>query len=740
MAKLKSNFSPMGPRDPHVINIFTGEFTTEILSHIVAAQWRADKKQGRDTLVVMGSDLEVALLNKDLETEGIEDEDIMITLPDEDDGRDGKLFIYSPKMVMQYFLHEFDCALHGEGPPTSIGAINMTVMVNLGWGNVKAKMGIVLMALTRLAQRQQSKEGRLLLCAIRDGEAAVSVAGDQTLQVLSEAGRALSRPKISWHDLTAIKETFASLSGRCVVLAGRLSLSLDLGKTVQEVSEAFDGFSSLADPSTADVRCELQPEPCEIKSLLVHEDVAYVGPVHGLEAILVHPHKLTWIHDPYSCHNVLVKKLPRSKAEIRHVINIRAEGEAVPEVHCFLKEAQFDKLEEGGLSSSPCHHIELEKLLLAGQVLWNGLMLRVFELPQRRLVEQHLRRLRNCGLLERRPLATRPTYELSESPFDGWKMTNLGRIACETVMFSTIESMSTIHLLAQLRLQGSAVEPSPAVSDALLSLAAILSTTEHMTSIQRVVFRVEESYMETSDVDFQDYIDNELCGFAASLIWRGPIWFCVAIWHTLRYREDWRAYKDVEDMREGHYKPWARRLKVFQGSVIIDRLTSFQWDSRLPNLIVSADSKLDATLIGSNDHVLSSEELALVDQALVRAFVDKLVFVVGVKPDGEAFAHDLASQREMQEPDEVSRRLLYHEKCLEMEREALGREVGGYFCIYTHLEREPVEFSASGILEEFEWRPINLTYVPSTAVFAVLKEIPAAHPEQSLIARTIFHV
>lgn len=728
MANLQSNFTPVAPRDrERVINVFTGESTTEVLSHIVAAQWARDREKCRDTLVVMGSELEVVLLKKDLETEGIEGEDIMVTAPGSNNRRDGKLLIFLPELAIKYFLHDF---FNGVDPDKFTCNLHTTVMVNLGWMNFKSSMGVFLMGLARMIH--ELKTGHLLLCAVRDGEAAgCSVEGDQTLNVVTETRRALQRPEIVWHDLAgheaSLKETFAGLSGRCVLLSGSYRLASAVGKKMGQLFNEFVNFSSITNPDSGKFRWMTRDG--RWMNLLVHEDMAYFGPIPELEAILVHPYKSAWLLDPYTSHGVYQEKLLRSRPEIRHILKSRNQGSSVPQAHCFLSEAEFDGLDES--ATSPCHHVELEKVLLACKGCWVKSVPRLLELPKEHVIKTYLRRLGHRGLLKESPLANTAMIARS-SIFDNWHFTPKGTQAFEFVMFSSIESMSTIHLLTELKLKGAA--SSPAVSDALLSLAVILSTTEHMTLIQHIIVTVTNRYSEMWDEGFQDDIDSQLSGFSAILRWRGPIWFCVAIWHTLRCQEAWRADSVIDYTK--HDKPKPSQVMIFEDSVIIDRLRSFEWDNWLTHFLACSKSDFDENLIGSDDHILSDEEQAFVDKALVRALIDKLAFVQVGNENDKTFAYDLASQRPLQEPDEEFCHLLCHNYIVKRESAARGVHVNGYFCVYTHLERESVGLDETGRLERFIWRPVNLTYVPSAIVREVMAEVRPLHPRQNLVSRT----
>ncbi|KAJ4417886.1 hypothetical protein N0V82_005943 [Gnomoniopsis sp. IMI 355080] len=508
MEKLTSNFKPLAP-DGHqsVGTVYLGESTTELLPHIVVAQWLADKAAGRDTLVVLESELERSFLTEDLKKEQVlAAEEIGTSLPEpsgSDKGR--RLSLLLPNMITTTFLDWYAVGKKA-GQPCPFNACS-TIMFNLGWGNVQFSTAMCLVGVAAMINEaaDTGRRSELLLCVIRDGHNKASCSlGVQTLALPSAPS---GKPTVIWHKLKSyerdLKETFQTMSGPGVILTDRYDLPKSSDQSVDQMEEylAFIG-------------------PAIAKHLLVNEDMRYLGPVSGLDHILLHPYTSAWMYDEDSGHVVHQEKALRSQAEIRHIMGVRGTDGAIPRIDCFMSEAEFGNLPE---TRPPSYStIELDKLLL----VCIGLEVRHFaklflEFPNYRVTIEQVRQL------EHRKLVRESTGDESLL-FGAYNLTRFGTAAFGLIRTTNIESFATITILAEVCCLKGTPEledrrDKSAILDAMTSLAVILSTREHISLIPLVLFDVKEQYLGSDDEEYHQLIEDSLCGVAAPLRWRGPI-------------------------------------------------------------------------------------------------------------------------------------------------------------------------------------------------------------------------
>lgn len=711
---------PMAPTDTHRVgNVYMGVFTTEVMVHVVAAQSEADRARGRDTVVLVESALEAELLQADLEKEGLLVEEIGTPVPESDVSR-GRLSIMVPEKVVNHFVHAFCCAVGSDLP---LGYNDRTtVMVNLGWGNVSFKMASCLIVLVRMIDKPpRADQCEMIVCALRDGDTSVHTHPSDQVLVIDDADRVLARPTIEWHSLKDhkqdLKRIFEGASGRSIILSNVFLLGEALDRPHEKVCDAFANFGPLADPAVALRRGE---GVAGQEHILVHEDMAYLGPMAGIQNVLVHPYTSAWVHDEYSTHAVWQRKVLRSQAEIRHAVYLRSAQDTVPRSHCFLTQAEFGSLEKSRRGS--CHNVELDKFLITCICFQcPQLLSRLIGLPDPRILEDQLHRLRYRGLLQV------GTLDREEPPdfVDRWNLTEIGKQVQRLFMFHGVESTPAAHLFAQLRI---GPECSPAVCDAMVSLATILSTTSHMPVMNRVVLKASAHFAQKPILP--DLLDGDLDGIGLPLRCRGAIWFCVAIWHGMRKNPAWRA-KTRRVYTMGDDTAESEMLLLCDKHIALNRLVSFEWDEALKEGLSFLELGDDA--VGADEHRLDQQELLFVEKALVRALVDKVVFINIPRTCGLRhlpFAYDMASRRDLREPTAWTFGTMDVDKCLDMEALVSPPLTYGLFGVYTHLVR-----TEDG-LSDFIWEPVNLTYVSTRAVKEVFEEIEASHPSQSLINRT----
>lgn len=414
-------------------------------------------------------------------------------------------------------------------------------------------------------------------------------------------------------------------------------------------------FLRLGVGGTVPARYQTISQPVVIRNAL-----PYVGQLPGMGTLFVQTHRGGWvIDDDLEAGKVtLAVAAPMSQHEMRQAMHLRNEQGNRPEVvTCYYKSA-------AGLENLPLQHqpsyltAGFDTLLLvyariagAKRRLLDLSVLLPRERPQ--LLDQCLRRLRDRRLLLDTP--TGPNQSGGDLLHSNLWLTDLGEDVLTITKDRALQSIHAKSLVAQLLpavRDGniSWLSGSPAVADAILSLATIIETNDHMTLIEVIVVDVAEEYAEVG-------FEGRTTGIAAELYRRGPVWLAVLLWHRMRQDESWRpvdravcTHKDFA----GKFVRWVSNNKI-----AIDRMASFGWDDIWDRL-----RRYGGELVPkqNDDLRLDEEELHSVEKAVVRAFLHNLAWVHMPKRTVD-FAYDLAAKRALQLPRQTQLHQLSPDHC-----------------------------------------------------------------------------
>lgn len=709
--------------------------TADGFRKVVYLQWSSDRETGRSTWAVVGTELEATLLKNDLIKDArkeLDDTELQTLASDLDNGSvkdkvdKGRLLVITYTQL-HMCLRE---ALLDERWTSKQDPANMNIIMDFGWGRITYHMAASCVCLLLLLKQRTG----LGSCSISAATVSsiretffLDVARRTKYKVLfsrlnEDDGRSRRDASFVWEEErsegrvlldiegdrpSAAAEGEVSVgNGRMILLASRAELEEAVTRQEGELPPCIEVMSTDAD----DIVKERDGKQAHI---IPEGGFTYLGPVCGLGHVLVSPSEQVWVYDRNVSRAVLRISARRSRAQIEHVAGYADEHDRAPEVHCFMTSRQYKHLPRS--NPSPSQTVDIDRLLLS--------CVRVASIDGTRLadlqctlvddeyvMEEYLRRLKLSGLVELRPAPAssigqrRIGRRLLYSPL---QLTAIGVLAETLIIRNVTESVSAASLLAQWSHgRGSGQLDSPAITEAIFSIASVLATSN--------VLSRPSSTIRATSANIMGELDEDLEGVAAPLIKRGCIWTAIAIWHRMRLDDDWRGKYNIPFLTD-------RAAAVFSidGRIRVRRDRSFDFDEALDRLEALWPADMEQEFRGGP---LTDQELLHVDEMLVRAFVDKLVFIPMPKGVDDLFGYDMVSHRKLDCPPPHQGFQLDKSVCWQFERDAVnGRETPSFFCIYTCLQRE---VGGDGSVK---WIPLDITHVSGEAVWNVLgkdQEIP----------------
>lgn len=689
--------------------ILDGRLTSDGFRNIAYLQWQADRKAGRSTWAVVGSEYEAAFLKEDLleyvmaNDLSKADQDALVSDLDKGslNGKQDK-----SRLLVVTFAQLHQClrlACDGNRWMSKEDPARFTIVMDFGWGKVTYDMAASCICLL-VVQRQRVGMGS---CSI----SAATVSSSEKAFFLPSAIRKGSRLFLTGDDLQPRSESFVwhgeASQGRLLLdieerragrLGGRAILLTNCGQLEEDCTSQGGTMPlsvSLMPPLPTDV-VKLRDGNSHI---MLQQGLAYLGPARDIRHVLVDSHDAAWFVDKGLAPARFTPHAPRSRAQIEHVACSRDELGRAPQVHCFMTRAQYDALPE--FDVSPSQTVDIDKVLLSG--IWVasrcGMSLAQvgFKLADDEFfVEERLWRL-NLRDLVVVDISTFPSQgrRLLNSPL---KLTAIGEVAESFLSSGIVASVNVACLLAQW-IRGPLRSPSVDIS--ILSLASVLETNNGTTSIGDTIWTTGEYVADGLDLD----------GVAAALLGRGCIWMAVAIWHRLRQDSNWRGH-DATPFVTGTAPA---ELQIGQG-IWVDRQHSFRFDAAFEKLKNLWPHDLQDDLAGVP---LADAELLGVEEMLVRAFIDNIVFV------DYGNHYDLLSQEKLSNPSVKQVTQLDVRSCRQVDIDAAGQAVPpGRFCIHTCIHHTMDKTV-----------PVDLTHVSARALFRVLVKSRSPHSFDDIFSR-----
>lgn len=709
-------------------HVYTGDSTVEPLPYLVDAQRRSDQQQGRNTWVLLGSETEEAFLINELRSifRGRAQEE------GNNDGNDGGRWGVRCTQDIDRLSPDEDCVMvtttecaivhlmAADGTTPTQFSNKMTFMIDLGWGNLTIKAAYAYDRLLKFVYNK--KRSSHIICTISSDTIGPFnedwVACRQNCCMTTSDGKP---PRVKfWEDinqpLVAMDEMIEELQrinkSRAVILmeykdALRLeTIGNDLNERCHFISledTPMETFRGVSDTS---------------KHVIANGgEMNYLGNIPGVTHVILYPFRqgLVWDRDT----NQLAfqgRAVERSMAELRYAMSWRGRGRA-PEIHYLATSELFDDLEEDPIDSM-VYTSHFDNHVLSSLSVWSEfpvakLPLRVGRNPD--LTELRLRWLVCKGLLEvdqtRGP--RRAPAELIRF-HSHLKLTLFGRVVSELVnpYITAIDSVHAACLVGQLFAKMH--RTSAAVVDAVCSLAVVLTSNQCVTHIDDVIKPKET---------FKSYTDNPE-SLASEHCHRGTIWLAVCVWHFTLTDDNWQAATNQTIRRTDEMRDSTR---ANGRTLVLWYRPTFEWEgvaARVKHVFTSCGVRVD---YADAAHRLSPQEVLEVEDMLVTAFIDKLVFVYVPAREGP-FGYSMTTLTELQRPSDEQMRLIDLEKCWEEDKAAVGHETAGIYCIFTHCRM--IDAGGRAVPQ-----PYDLTYVSTAAVRRALEIIDAPMVDRCLFSK-----
>lgn len=441
--------------------------------------------------------------------------------------------------------------------------------------------------------------------------------------------------------------------------------------------------------------------------------MSYVGSISNLRGVAIWPFTSAWgvcEGQPTRCFGP--HRTARSQAEIRYYSRYM-HGTVNPEAIIMQTEEDFNTCLPALCNDSPAHTVDLSALLICCKLLWPRTTIAKLPvyLPQdKQSLASQVQTLVMKGILETAPRDGTPVDQSGLSILDTrTALTTTGKTIA-TLSVRAIDSPHGAHLLAQLL--------DPDGSDATLSQSseAVVNTVLSLVAVTELLYGatiINEAIVPQKNIRGNDkWYNTELHGVGAEEAWRGPIWLALSIWQKVRAECPWRA-TFVTLGGQNHNN----RLLLNNGELLVYLNLTLGWDTAFETASDAAKARgLDVPEL-SNTARLTAEELLAVEKALVRAYLDKIIYVTDTGVSTFRARH-LLSGRKIRRPLGSQARQVWWAKC--QGRNALlsrGNPFLKLFFIYTHMRYEKDE-----ILGDVAPIPLDVTYVSPTAVELVLEE------------------
>lgn len=741
--RMLTNFTPIKPvTDPAsrelTEQVIIKNSSAEGFAYVLLKQWRGDSTSNpqRETWGVVQTPVEVGLVYKDLSeghiSDGSDPAAGQLATGVTGGTEKGKLSITTFGELAVALLR----TLRGSVPFPE----DVSIVMNFGYGLVTFDMAFVSTSLVRLMKNSVAAgNNTLAVCTVSNNSRSFFGRGWPPRAIHEIDNEENSMDRYEWRSAPAGAQEGAEDTGGALDLFRGACQQEGHEKRVVLFMSLWRRYAGDLDPRKY-FRVQRISAPAVVHThkyelsdhttgtnIAIDSGVTYVGPFKNVGRVLVPWHTPGFEFDSRSSQVVMNQSCRRSKSEIEYASRIRGEGGHSPQVHCDMTLSEFRSAPQVP-TTSPAHTQDLARLLLIYIHTWAGSDLPLADIPatlpaDEYTVEEQVRRLMLKGLVEVQAPPSNPFAAVGRRRLHSvLKLTGVGSTTTELLMTMSIESVHVAHFLAQLL--GGHTAASEAAKAAVFNIATVLETAGGLTKLASIVNtsgatqKIIEDYKSATGAEK---------GAAANL-GHGPLWLSLTLWYEMRVDKNYRAEESAYQHADGP-APQVDLLacvgKVDQ--LIINSMRSFEWDHTL--------AKVREILTGSQEDEylfedeLSREDLLSIEQALVRAYLDKLVYIPLSHGIGNEtpFAYDLTSNRPIQSPGGSQKYQLDEEHCRNADRLPDGRPPPGIFCFYTYLEMWEDE---SG---QPRWSGQDMTHVSWEAVWRVLKDSKDCYEGQDLL-------
>lgn len=712
------NFRPLAPTmsaSHRLQHISTPNGSSASFAHIVASQWRADVASHRKTWAVVGTDVEAGFLYRDLVANAVADtsessinrESVILST------RAGDCATYHRpgQLVVMPFSHLRELLFLGffvNLPLLSwIGTLGgPTVVMDFNWGKVTFDMGFSCSIIEKYVRTSINKRTNVLMaCTVSNNSTTYFGEVNQHIQV---------QQVMTPFDVHAVKLRFFENQSPREYLVKPPVTGNGHSESRRRVLLVMDGYELPDDIMPQSLDSLDLVSTGELEFPLLNLGMSYVGGISNLRGVIIWPYTSAgWEMcegQPTRCSDL--HRMARSQAEVYYYSRYMHDT-VDAEAAIMQTEEDFNTSLPAICDTPPAHTVDLTALLICCKLVWPSTAIDKLPvyLPQdKQALTSQVQILVMKGILETSPGKSGP-LDHSELSILNTKtaLTNTGKTTA-TLSVSTIHSPHSAHLLAQF-LDPNGPDPalsqtSEAVVSAILSLAVVTESLNGATRINEVVALQKD--LPGDD----EWYNTELDGVGAEEVWRGPIWLALAIWQKLRVNYLWRVpFKDYDE--EVH----DIRLDLNNGELIVYPYRTYEWDTAFETIVDAAHARgLDMPDL-SDTVRLTAEEMIAVEKALVRAYLDKLIYLTD-PGDGLVDAFHLLTGREIRRPFHSQEIQVQWSEC--QRRTALMSRDGSsanVFFIYTHMR-----YGMDETLGKVVPIPLDMTYVSYTAVELVLEE------------------
>lgn len=712
------NFRPLAPTmsaSHRLQHISTPNGSSASFAHIVATQWRADVTSNRKTWAIVGTDVEAGFLYRDLVANAVADtsessinrESVILST------RAGDCTTYRRpgQLVIMTFSHLRELLFLGflvNLPLLSwIGTLGgPTVVMDFNWGKVTFDMAFSCSIIAKYVKTSINKRTNVFMaCTVSNNTTTYFGEVNQHIQV---------QRVLTPFDAHDVKLRFFENQSPRESLVKPPRTGNGHNESRRRVLLVMDGYELPDDivPQSLDSSDLVSTGELELPVLDV--GMSYVGGISGLRGVIIWPYTSAgWEMckgQPTRCSDL--HRMARSQAEVYYYSRYMHDTDDA-EAAIMQTEEEFNTSLPAICDTPPAHTVDLTALLICCKLVWPSTAIAKLPvyLPQdKQALTSQVQTLVMKGILEISPGKSTPLDPSELSILDTkTALTNTGKTTA-ALSVSTIDSPHSAHLLAQL-LDPNGPDPalsqaSEAVVNAILSLAVVTESLDGATRINEVIALQKDTFGD------DEWYNTELYGVGAGEVWRGPIWLALAIWQKLRDNYLWRVpFEDYDD--EAHDD----RLTLNNGELHVYPYRTYEWDTAFETIVDAAHARgLDMPDL-SDTARLTAEEMIAVEKALVRAYLDKLIYLKD-HGDGLVDAFHLLTGREIRRPFDSQARQIWWSEC--QRRTALMSRDGSQACvffIYTHMR-----YGMDEILDEVAPIPLDMTYVSYTAVELVLEE------------------
>lgn len=712
------HFRPLAPTmsaSHRLQHISTPNGSSASFAHVVANQWRLDVASNRKTWAVVGTDVEAGFLYRDLVANAAADtsessinrDSVILST------RAGDCATYRRpgQLVLIRFSHLRELLFLGffvNQPLLSwIGNLGgPTVVMDFNWGKVTFDMAFSCSIIAKYVKTSINKRTNVFMaCTVSNNTRTYFGDVNQHIQV---------QRVMTPFDAHAVKLRFFENKSPRESLAKSPGTGNGHIESRRRVLLVMDGYELPDDimPQSLD-NLDLVSNG-ELEFPLLDVGMSYVGDISNLRGVIIWPYTSAgWEMcegQPTRCSDL--HRMARSQAEVYYYSRYMHDT-VDAEAAIMQTEEEFNINLPAICYTPPAHTVDLNALLICCKLVWPSTAidkLPVYLSKDKQTLASQVQILVMKGILETSLGKSGPLDHSELSILDRkTALTNTGKTTA-ALSVSTIESPHSAHLLAQLL---DPISPDSALSqrsegvvNAILSLAVVTESLDGVTRINEVVALQKD--LRGDD----EWYNTELDGVGAWEVWRGPIWLALAIWQKLRVNYLWRVpFADYDEEVHDHC------LTLNNGELHVYPYRTYEWDTAFETIVDAAHARgLDMPDL-SDTARLTAEEMFAVEKALVRAYLDKLIYLTD-PGDGLIDAFHLLTGRNISRPFASQEIQIQWSECQRrttlMSRDGSSANV---FFIYTHMR-----YGMDETLGEVAPIPLDMTYVSYTAVEIVLEE------------------